>query len=489
MKMIDFFGRTKLHIIYSIAICFIYTGALIINGNYYIDDFGRSLDGYTAWTMNGRPVAEILMLAISFGEPLADISPLPQLLGVIFISLSIAIIGQKTLSDRPFLACLSLAPIITSPFILSNLSYKYDAATMGLSILLSTIPACLSFKKQKTDIAISTILLIMVLCLYQPAINAFIIISITVFVIECNVKERDLKSLIAKALSCILSLILYNYIIAKHTIKNHYNTQGSQILGANEIIDGICKNISTFNIFMHDIMTAPMIAISLTSLVISITFIIIKIKHNNKVSRSTLSSIILIFSIPSIMLMIYGPLLLLKNPVYHPRVLIGFGFALSSLLLISATLLKSFKYSALLFFIPYIYMYGLCSAYVNVQEKQKFLEEWVSMDISGDLFYNKDNVDSLMVFGSPGFAPEAKIVFKKYPIIRRIMRILINGGDRWGEVQLRHYSVHLKYSDDNKRDYVEDKMCKEKQVSKRRFYTMTIIDRVAVIDFSNKCSR
>lgn len=64
-----------------------------------------------------------------------------------------------------------------------------------------------------------------------------------------------------------------------------------------------------------------------------------------------------------------------------------------------------------------------------------------------------------VVFGSLGFAPEAKIVFKKYPIIRRIMRILINGGDRWGEVQLRHYSVHLKYSDDNKRDYVVSNKC------------------------------
>ena len=70
-----------------LALCFLYILPIILADRMYGDDILRSQQGYTNWDINGRPLADLMMKGLFlFGDNIADISPLPLILGVILFS-------------------------------------------------------------------------------------------------------------------------------------------------------------------------------------------------------------------------------------------------------------------------------------------------------------------------------------------------------------------------------------------------------------------
>ncbi|HCQ6946067.1 TPA: hypothetical protein OL694_004823, partial [Enterobacter hormaechei] len=72
---------------------------IILSSHYYVDDLGRSIYGYSKWSENGRPLADLLFLSLSFGPQLPDISPLPQLLALGILSLSVYFSARAFLTE------------------------------------------------------------------------------------------------------------------------------------------------------------------------------------------------------------------------------------------------------------------------------------------------------------------------------------------------------------------------------------------------------
>lgn len=79
--------------VFGLILFFYYN--LLSSNYYYIDDIGRSLEGYSGWSRNGRPLADLFFYALSFGAPLPDISPLPQILGIAFLSVGVYLTAKK----------------------------------------------------------------------------------------------------------------------------------------------------------------------------------------------------------------------------------------------------------------------------------------------------------------------------------------------------------------------------------------------------------
>ena len=51
----------------------------------YVDDYGRSTEGYLNWTKEGfRPLADVIYYLFNLGEPATALAPLAQLLSVPF---------------------------------------------------------------------------------------------------------------------------------------------------------------------------------------------------------------------------------------------------------------------------------------------------------------------------------------------------------------------------------------------------------------------
>ncbi len=78
----------------------LYVLPVILADRPYIDDLGRSVLGYTWWGLNGRPLSDVVMIALSMGHPILDLSPLPLLLGITILSLTLAAYIDKAMHDR-----------------------------------------------------------------------------------------------------------------------------------------------------------------------------------------------------------------------------------------------------------------------------------------------------------------------------------------------------------------------------------------------------
>ena len=123
-----------------------YALPIMLDGRYYLDDLSRAMTGLTLWETEGRPLASILSSLISFSWPsfegpaLRDTSPIPQILGVVALAYGAALLARKLFPDGVGLTqALVVFPVIGSPFTLQNLSYKYDAFTMGLAAMCTSL--------------------------------------------------------------------------------------------------------------------------------------------------------------------------------------------------------------------------------------------------------------------------------------------------------------------------------------------------------------
>lgn len=115
----------------------------IIRANFnYIDDLGRVNWGYGSWTNFSRFLTEFLSKVIHTSNKLADISPLTQIIAIVFLSISSCIVIHLFNDNKKvtFSKIIAVLPLGISPFFLQCISYKYDSPYMALSILVMLIP-------------------------------------------------------------------------------------------------------------------------------------------------------------------------------------------------------------------------------------------------------------------------------------------------------------------------------------------------------------
>ncbi len=128
----------------------LYVFPVVLANMYYNDDLARSLYGATGWSGDGRPLGEALMLFLCGGEPVSDIAPLPLILSVFLLSYVLVLYAKANLDsvfDETFLICILLF-VITNPFAVVNVSYRFDSIIMfsalSLSFLIFAMPDALS---------------------------------------------------------------------------------------------------------------------------------------------------------------------------------------------------------------------------------------------------------------------------------------------------------------------------------------------------------
>ena len=170
---------------WSLILGFIYVLPIIIANRLYIDDLGRSADGYYRLSENGRPLADAVLHFLSFSPVASDISPYTLLISVAVIVLSTAYFCEAlNLRSKLAKTILPIALLI-SPNFLENLSYKFDSVTMGLSVAAIVFPIAFSINRsQKVKFAITSFFIIISLCLYQASINLIASIALIEFYIR-----------------------------------------------------------------------------------------------------------------------------------------------------------------------------------------------------------------------------------------------------------------------------------------------------------------
>ena len=486
-----------------LALSVMYIAPIILADRLYLDDLGRSLKGYTAWNNNGRPLAELVMIALNFGAPVSDISPLTQLLGVVFLVYCLCKMQENIFkSDSNLLSACVLFFCIANPFLLQNISFKYDSLTMLFAMAFIII----TFASSSLNIRsffLSTICLISSLSLYQSPFSMFLTLSLIEFLkqiitsdnLYLNVKKPILL-LCSRALQFIISYFAYTLIIAKIFIYGGYNTAHSDIIipTTTESIKKIVINAGRY----HDMISQYTYNIPWLFklyVILSVSLFIFLTIRKLVISKE----LPIYFKMISILVVITTPLIsyaasfillsFLKSPVYTSRTLMSFSGFLLTVSLYSVwcvNFIPRLKKPILAVVIIFcIYFTSISFTYGNALKSQKNYDAFLTYQIAYDLTHlNNKNIVNISFVGSQPYSWARKLAIYKYPFLNEIIRLYMLDYQVWNTGMLMQVGVYLKWKENLEIDNNELENIKPYIDSEH--YKIKLVKDTAVVVFNSK---
>lgn len=464
--------------IICVVFSLVYIMPIVLSNVYYTDDMARSVYGY-AWENDGRSISSLIMRILSGGVAILNISPYTNILSALILSFSgwilCNILGMcKSSSIHPasFL-------ILTSPFMLENLTYKYDSFPMSISILASIYPFL--FFNKKTFPLIAAIGICVTMLTYQASIIAFAMvfafkITVTYFskgLIE--IKKIIYNALTTAIIACILFKISGYIYPPKYSGRNELIFSGRNIL--NEFMKNIGKAIeltaTAFSFHMK-------IAMIFLALFFVLSLILIIKKTNNKIICFAFLFILLlsVISFPAINV-------LLLNPWWTSRVFVGFPLAVIAMIsIIHLSYSKAATYISI--FLCAI-SFPMIASYANSIKSQNNYEQ----EIARDIFSHIENRDKKIVInGAMPLSDEVKLSISSYPIFKRIIIPYMNNGWSWGGhfVNRMGYIDRSHYALGKERELIIKNMCNMNIKYSMHKYNIRESGSSVLIDFNkNKC--
>lgn len=451
--MIDAKKRQITLCLIFIFVSCLYVLPIILNGRYFIDDLGRSLGGYTSWGDDGRPLASSLMRFINMGTPLLDLSPLPQLMGIASLCAALLYFAKKYFKfECSISVSLVLFLFLSNPFLIENLSYKYDGFFMLLSLTVIILPFLFDWEKnKKLDFVVSTICVMVSLCFYQSSLGLFlilIVIDVVCQVLRFNfcIKEKVYFCLI-KLFSLCLGFLLYKKFVAEKMVTSGYAKGHSEIVSFDA--DGyhiVINNLEKANGFLISYADSIPKTIIIFYAIVFICAMVIAIKKiiTNYKGLSRLFSITIVILAPflSFILSVIH-ICLINSPVLAPRVFTSFCGVLLYMGVFLLLLWGRKKYMFLLF-LPIIQISFLYSfSYFNVASAQSRMDSLVFSSLAYDITHHNSSSKRLSVLGKMPIAKQLALTSSRIPLIKNLVPVYLNNDWSWGAVALRHYNMNL----------------------------------------------
>lgn len=416
----------------------------------YIDDAGRVVHGYLGWENFSRYLSNDLS-ALGFAHlSLADASPLLQVIAGAIIALSgvliLTIIHNR--KEYSIWEILSVVPLGINPYFLECYSYKFDAPFMALSILASILP--LIYRKASTLMYViaSAIGAIMACMSYQASLGIFPMLVI-LLALRMWLNKKTYKKIlifIVKSVSGYLIGVLFFNLVIMRPVGDSYvsNTLPSII----EFIPNFFSNIyHYYSIIKSDFNVLWLVLIAS---IICLFFITIyrKTKQNKMATMVTgIASIVAIF------LLCFGLYPALTTPLFATRAMYGFCVAIVLLAVMASDFCRKsgYLYAPILAlgwsFIIFSFIYGNALEYQKKYET--FRRDLIVADLSDINYVTDEKVVTVQLKGDAGHSPVIENTINTYPIIKRLVPVMLRGNWTWGEAELfDNYGLNIVKGDD-----------------------------------------
>lgn len=477
---------SRLFLCVLVSMLSLYVLPIILADRLYIDDILRSQLGYTYWSPNGRPLADLLMNALSFfGDNIVDLSPLPLIIALTVFSLCAFLYFKTNIADIGSVpSALIMFSVIANPFLLENLSYKFDVLPMITSTSILLIPFI--FKPtSKTGIAMSITMITSSLCLYQASLGFYVCLAVIEYFLYFKNQCQDdafvrLKYATSRAIALCVGYIIYS-AITKDMVIGEYNITHSQIIpmsheGILKFIENAKSIINMFELYFKNIKYTSYFMVAIV-----IYMVISSILKNKQPSKTLyiIDVVIVLVAPVLIVLASFIHLCLLNTPVFADRVLISFG---GVMMFTSMCFFMTFKNkyiataliaSPLLFVFVYSYAFGAA---------QKYQKEYDNR-ISGDIALSVSRLDPegklrLLTAGTQPSSNQRKNAVDRFPSLSSLVPIYYTGG-WWGTNLIKMFGI---------RNYVggaekDNQACGMRKVEETQIYSLYIDDVNILVDF------
>lgn len=472
----------------AIVLSILYILPLLLANCYYVDDISRSVGGYARWLDNGRPLAEWIILTMGFGGVI-DIAPMPLILSAITIITSGFYLSKNIGINKKLPAILVSLSILCSPFYIQNLSYRYDAFTMGLSVSSAIVAASILLDRfSKTKFIISSIAITAMLSLYQASVNAYIgvVCLCALVILQRNGVKTFFIYVSASVATLIIGMVAYKLLVAEIFVSGGYSVAHSETVEiSSDSLPVIYSNLDNFLKVFIDTFSGWFGILFLVSFVISSASAFIVITPDIKQKKSFLIYCALIAgSISTLIFAIIGMMFFLNHPVYYPRVFIGFIAVMLFIAYNTSTVLNG-----KIVFIPilvlassYIQMY----AYGNALSAQKQKEDFIFSLMAQDIVKYDGHINKVRFNGSVSMAPTLDLITNRFGIMKHIVPSYIRPDWMFGSFYLRKLGPEVIYDSNIDISKTITDGCREK-VTANKFYTVIVKDKTMLFDFS-KCN-
>lgn len=402
----------------------------------YFDDVMRYYYGYISLKNQGRLLTEYYYRFAGGYSKYAIVN-------LNFFNLLIIIVGlffvlkkfsSKLLINNIFISVCATIAVLSSPFLLENLSYHVDNIGMMLSFIVAIYASIYSNNINKNDILITSGLIVMSVLFYQASLNVFCA-SVVVFTLARVIYDEnfDAKKIVLNKISSFVLAIVSIVIINKIIMRDDYANNKSEMITLS--INGFNKAVSNAtnitNLFFSSFNKLQMVLLTILLGLAIVGICYSLIRESLRKDRDWFKSLILIVSLPLLVAFIYFPAVLFVDAVLEPRVFMSFGFVVSGLIIAGGAILKLNKLVATvsLAFSAGILMSS--SAYVATAQTMNSNEERLLFRIESDIRYalNDSNMITISFLGRPEASQSEKLGFKAFPIIPRILRRAY--GDSW----------------------------------------------------------
>jgi hypothetical protein len=389
----------------------------------YIDDIARAVEGYHGWNSWSRHLSDILSTFINADPHLTDISPLPQIIAALLLACSsvllVYIIGDRKNKRITLPALLASIPVGLSPYFLENMSYKFDAPYMGLSVLFSVIPFL--FIESKRAFIFSSIVSLLVMCMtYQASSGVYLLITMLLSFHDWNQGRKTGGEIAAFAGSAAISfcgaMVIFRLLFMVNGSTGHGVSTAVLPLGG--FIPGVLHNIATYAASINQdfgIIWKVLIAF------LAVLFIIRAGALSTR--RKALAAFVAALVLVALFIMSYGVYLILERPLFYPRALYGSGIALAIIgiyLVSSRSRLAAVSAIALSWcFFVFAFSYG--NALADQKRYTAFRLEMALRDLSASFPDRKSDEMTLLLENGIGFSSLTENAAKHYPLIKRLV--------------------------------------------------------------------
>lgn len=417
----------------------VYVLPLILAGTYYADDMGRSYRGHS-WDGDGRFIANAIIDILSFGNGILSTFPYSLLISaIVFMMSGISLYKLLWNSDIDSINRYTVPLLLlTSPFLLENLSYRFDAIPMAISLFIVTVP--FHFIDRKYFIPLSILCVFISLGLYQISSMLYVSIGILVL-IERLVNKNEYINIKLSAyivFSFLAGYAFYSFVIAvSGYVLNRNGVLPIEIGSLFVVKDRIIKYFDNFNLLLKSGYYFVVIALSL-----SFIYSAIINARENVIKWSLMTSMFFVlFSCLLITTMM--PNIVINTAYITARTFIGFPLLLlAPLIYISASSTKlRGKFVGAISIVAIAYSFFLCSQYSTAIKQNEDFNNYVATALSQVAGLDTESADKYVtVAGATSGGRRGWLLYHKIPFLKLLAPQYMSQGWGWGGVSLSRYT-------------------------------------------------
>lgn len=464
---------------------FFYILPITLANTFYIDDMNRTTIGYN-WNRDGRFMSSVVMHLISNQvEVVYSLFPFSTIFSTFLLAFCGFLLSYLLeIRDKFHLIFASLI-FATCPFLLEILTYKFDCLPISLSILCAILPFVF-YQNKKIFFLSSLIFLYFIFGFYQTTAFSYVIILFIFLIKDCwneKFKQIFFNSILA-LFAFVIAFVFYKISLQIFGITLVDSQRSEFIFGDSNFKNLLIERFKGFIGLINTLLKSSYVY-SLYIALITSCFGIFTFLKNKKRSAFFISQILVtIFLTFFILVLAISINLVVKEPRWSPRSLIGFAFVI--LMLFYATIHGSRIIKSIsLAFLPLLFYSFLISSQLGIFLKNQ--DEYSDFVISllAPEILKHENL-KLVIDGSIKYAPRnATVNYDRMSFIYKLAPLYEHYSFYWGVIRLNKFEMASN-------DYVfgeeRDKILSEKAhfpiIQQNRIFTLRIQKPYAIIQFN-----